>query len=336
MAQLAEGDIKVGLSRTVGRIRVDPGMIRGEAGPLEPRLVIPTKIEMYPRPASEMLALIRLTGMLHVGDSNNPATQVGLPATVDLLRGMNARSIPHGPSTHVVDLRIQLSIYAVHRLEAARHAVIDGDFTLTLRLDGPVVWIRNTRGEARTAPGQPPAVDANDPFKMQFGLHSDLSVLWTTEIDQLRLQIDQSVWINNVLPGFGIDNVRLVQVVLPPDLPDIGNAAKIFDDAQRAYHGKRYEDCIGKCRGIIRAWNKQLSATNKQHLAELVGNAQKWPEDDPRRMLLDSIWQALLGAGNVAHHPEDRAAAYEPTAHDARLHLMMTALVSEYLHQVLR
>src|SRR5207245_786838 len=117
-----------------------------------------------------------------------------------------ARSVPSGHFGHGVDLRVQLSNYAVHRLEVARQAVSDGDFTLTLRLDGPLAWIRNTRGEAVVAPGQQPSVDTTDPFKMQFGLHSDLSLLWTSEIDQLRLQIDQSVWINNVLPGFGIDN----------------------------------------------------------------------------------------------------------------------------------
>jgi hypothetical protein len=138
------------------------------------------------------------------------------------------------------------------------------------------------------------------------------------------------------LPGFGIDYIRLVEVAFPPGLPDIGNAAKIFDDAQRAYHAKRYEECIGKCRGIIQAWNKKLSATNKQHLAVLVGNAHKWPTDDPRRNLLDSVWQALINAGNVPHHPEAQAGSYEPTAADARLHLMMTAVVSEYLHHVLR
>lgn len=37
MAQLAKGEIKVGISLVVGRIQVDRGSIRGEAGPAEPR-----------------------------------------------------------------------------------------------------------------------------------------------------------------------------------------------------------------------------------------------------------------------------------------------------------
>jgi hypothetical protein len=97
MARVAKGDIKAGLSRVVGQIEIDPGGLRGEAGPLEPRLVIPLSVVMNPRPPGEMLALLRLNGTLHLGDSNNPATQVGLPATVDLLRGFYARSVPSGP-----------------------------------------------------------------------------------------------------------------------------------------------------------------------------------------------------------------------------------------------
>jgi hypothetical protein len=336
VAQLAEGDIKVGSSRTVGRIRIDAGMLRAEAGPLEPRLVVPVSIEMQPRPADQMIALTSLTGYLHLGDSHNPATQIGHPTTVDLLRGIPVRSVPGGSSPYGVDLRFQLSLAAVHRLEAARHASAEDAFSLTVRFEGPLVWLHNTYGEARISPRGPAAAEGADPFQGQFGLHSELSHFWTTDIDRLQVRIDPSVWIDKVLPGFGIENVRLVEVVFPPGLPDIGNAAKIFDDAQRAYRARRYEECIGKCRGIIRAWNMQLSATSKQHLAELVGNSQKWPADDPRRNLLDAIWQSLLEAGNVPHHPEGQDASYEPSAHDARLHLMTTAVVSEYLHQVMR
>jgi hypothetical protein len=335
MAQVAEGDIKAGLSRIVGHVRVDPGMIRAEAGPLEPRLVVPVSVEMSNQPADRMLALTRLRGVLHLDDPNNASTQIGMPASVDLVPGMHVRSLPNGRSVHGVELRFNLSLASVYRLEFGRHEVEAGDFTIYLRLEAPLVWVRQTWGEARPSGGRAGNTVGDDPFQMQFGLHSEFSYFWTSEIDRLRVQIDQSVWINKVLPGFGIDNIRLVEVTLPPGLPDIGNAAKIFDDAHRAFNAKRYEDCIGKCRGIIRAWNKQLGASNKQHLAELVADTQRWPTDDPRREVLDSIWQALLGAGNVANHPEGQDALYEPTAHDARLHLMMTAIVSEYLHRVL-
>lgn len=283
-----------------------------------------------------MIALTSLTGYLHLGDSFNPATHIGLPSTIDLLRGLPVRSVPGGSSPYVVDMRFQLSMAAVHRLEAARHASPDDAFLLSIRFEGPLVWLHHTYGEARVSPRQPVMTDEDDPFQAQLGLHSMFSHFWTTDFDRLNLAVESSVWISKVLPGLGIDHVRLLEVAFPPGLPDIGNAAKAFDEAQRAFHARRYEDCIGKCRGIIQAWNKQLSATKQQHLSQIVGDRLRWPADDPRRKILDALWQSLLDAGNAPHHPDVLDALYQPTAHDARLHLMMTAVISEYLYQVLR
>jgi hypothetical protein len=120
MAQIAEGDIKPGSTRTVGKSRIDPGRVRGEGGPWDPRLVIPVEVQMNPRPSGEQIALLSVTGRLFIGDSSaNPALQVGLPAVVDLLRGMHARSVPHGPNSHYVDLRIAPTLYSATRLEVA-------------------------------------------------------------------------------------------------------------------------------------------------------------------------------------------------------------------------
>ena len=334
MAQVAEGDIRAGGSRSVGRVRVDPGLIWGEAGPLEPRLVIPVSIEMFNRPAEQMLALLHLTAFLHLDISTNPTTQIGSPARASLLSGFPVRSLPEGSVPHQVQLRFALTPGTVYHLEAVRHAVPEEAFQLYVRLQGPLAWLPATRGEVLPAGGRAGKVIENDPFQGQLGPHSELSLLWTSGIDDLRVQIDPSVWINKVLPGLGVDNLRLVDVGFPPGLPEVSNAAKAFTEAQDAYYGRRYVECISKCRAIIRAWNKKLVATSRQHLAELVADAQGWAADDPRRKLLDAIWQALLDAANMASHPEGQILSYQPTAHDAKLSLMMTATISEYLYRL--
>ncbi len=334
MAQLAKGDIKVGSTRIVGRVRVDPGAIRAEAGPTEPRLVIPATIEMNNRPVDQMLALARLVAHLHLQDANNPTTQVGSPAQVDLLPGLYARSLPDGHSEHSIELRFQLSLASVQRIELMRHQNLDEHFALYLRLSGSVVWIRETFGEMHPSHGRAGQVTPEDPFQMQYGLHSALTYFWTTDIDSMRVQIDPSVWIDNVLPGFGIDGIRLLELTFPPALPKVGNAAKAFDEALRAFNSKHYKDTIGKCRAIVSAWNTQFGATDKKHLADLVATAQGWAQDDPRKDALDKIWTALINGSNAPHHPESQPAGYEPSAHDARLHLLLTAAVSEYLHAV--
>lgn len=134
------------------------------------------------------------------------------------------------------------------------------------------------------------------------------------------------MWVRNVLPGLGIDRVRLIEVAFPPPLPEIGNAAAQFDEAQRAFDLQDYTDCVGKCRGLIRAWNRQLGASKQKHLAQIIGERCGWHEDDPRYALLDSVWQGLLGVVSAPLHQEDQPKPFRATAEDARLHLMLTWL----------
>jgi hypothetical protein len=304
MAQLAQGDIKVGMTRTVGRIRVDPGTIRSEGGPMEPRLTIPAIVEMNNRPNEQMLALARLTAYLHMQDPNNPNTQVGSPAQVDLLPGMHARSLPEGHNEYNVDLRFQLSFASVQRLESMRHQMPDEQFTLHLRMNGSVVWIRETFGEMHPSGGRAGAAAPDDPFKMQYGLHSALSYFWTTDIDSMR--VDPSVWIGNVLPGFGIDGIRLLELAFPPALPKAGNAANVFDEALRAFNSKHYKDCIGKCRAIVSAWNTQFGATDKKHLADLVA-----PPKAGRKTIHARTRSTRFGR---THHRQQCGASHRVTA----------------------
>lgn len=333
MAQVAEADITVGSSRIVGRLRIDAGMIRSEAGPLEPRLVIPVTIEMNNRPTEEMVALTRLVAHLHLSNENDPSSEVGLPARVDLVPGFYARSLPEGQGRHNTELRFQLTPIAAHRLEAARHAGTDSVFEFKLRCEGEVAWIRQTWGETHPSHGRAGAIDPNDPFKLQFGLHSDLSLFWTVQIGMLPIQIEPSAWISNVLPGFGIDTLRLIEVVFPPSLPG-GSAAKMFDEALRAFNAKRYDDCVSKCRGIVSAWNKKVGSTKAKPMGTVIAAAQGWSQSDQRIPWLNSLWQALIDMSNVTHHPESRTSAQAVSVHDAKLHLMMTATMSEYLHVV--
>jgi hypothetical protein len=63
-----------------------------------------------------------------------------------------------------------------------------------------------------------------------------------------------------------------------------------------------------------------------------VADTKGWSENDPRIDWINSIWQATVDMGNAAHHPESRTDRHDVTAADARLHLMTTAILSEYLH----
>ena len=66
-------------------------------------------------------------------------------------------------------------------------------------------------------------------------------------------------------------------------------------------------------------------------MGEIIGGTQGWPPDDPRINWLNGLWQSLIDMSNAAHHPESRSADHVFAMHEAKLHLMMAAAVSEYL-----
>ena len=280
--------------------------------------------------------MLRLSGSLHLSDPENPATRIGLVDSHDLIDNMACRSIPSGNTTTLVDLRFPLTLPLVERLEAARHASPEEEFVAHVHLDGVVAWLRTTHGEA-PLPGE--TIEDTQPGGLWgLGLHSEVSLFWLAKIDPLRLAIDTSSWVRNVLPGLGYDRVRLLEIIFPPPLPPVGNAARQFDAARKALEAKRYSDCLSATRGVISAWNRYLDATKSNPVQDVLGNRLGWEADDPRRALLQGLWKTLTDFANVPHHPEGQrhGQPFDAGPADAELQLMLIAVVSEYLGDLLK
>lgn len=329
MGRVAEGPITVGSGRIVGRVRVDPSAVRAHGGPLQSRLIIPVAVEMHSRPADQMIALVKLTGTLSPGPVNVLGTEVGSPCSIDLIENMPCRSLPDGTTSHTVELSFPLSAATVRHIENIRHQSGAGSFALNLVLVGSLAWLEHTQS------GSPQGASDTDPFTTMFGLHSRLNFFWNTRIDPLAIVVEPSAWITNVLPGFGIDRVRLVELELPPPLPSHRAASARWDEATRALHEQRYGDCVSHCRAILASWNTELGATKKRHVADIVGEKRAWAEDDVRKRLLDNVWQGLTDTVNATHHPEGQASPLEPTPADAEFHLLLTGILSGYVSRLL-
>ena len=78
-------------------------------------------------------------------------------------------------------------------------------------------------------------------------------------------------------------------------------------------------------------WEKQFGATSNIRIATVVGDARGWPEGDVRRELLDAFWKEVGDIANAPHHPEGDVNAEIFDGSDARLVLMLTATLSEYV-----
>ena len=330
---MSTGDIRLGVNGLrIGDLRLDPTLIRGEGDRHDPRLVIPLIITMHPQPIERQIAIIHLTATLHSSQSPFPGNQLGAAATVDLLDNMPCRSIPSGPNDLHPELRFPLTDPQIQLLEKMRHAGADNRFSVYLYLRGVVVWLRHTGNSSSPSPTERSTLGEGG-WEPNVGMFSELLPFWNTHFETLRVDIEPSVWVDKVLPGIGYDRVRLLEVQFST-MPRGGIYITQFDKARMKYDAGDYPGCIQDCRGIQNAWEKAMGATRNQVIAKALGAKLGWPENDWHTRMLDSIWKGYADMVNAAHHPEHTPEPLAPTAADARLCLMLTAILTEYLDQV--
>ncbi len=319
--------------QSIGSISVDSAMIRGEGGPINPQLVIPIEVQLDNQPDEAMLAIARLRALLGTDQNVREDTAICPPVCEELVGGPNgfrvhSRSISSGGQRgEQIELRFFLTPAQVEDLERRRHVADTNVFNLYLALEPTVVGLKNYNGHS--SPEQPTAPRIWDP---KYGMYAELAVFWAANRPfVLPIGIETSTWVRSVLPGLGYDRLRLVEVTLPPPLPGQSNAAAEFDKAKTALDARRYEDCVAACRGLLNMWKRQYGATDQQRIAEKIAEERQWPEGDGRRRFLDTLWNAAMGFVNAPHHPEGSGQGVWLDHRDARLTLMMTALLSEYL-----
>lgn len=210
--------------------------------------------------------------------------------------GFRAHSLPNRAADYTAHLRFFLTAAEVEDLERRRHEGTSDVFQLYLGLDPIIAGMKtyNISDPGRT----------DEPWDNQFGMFSKVLPFWMVRIEPVSIQIEQSTWVRNVLPGLGYDRLRILEMTFPPPLPDHGSAASQFDKAKRALEERRYGDCIQECRGLLNMWEKQYGATMKQHIAQIVATDRGWAENDIRRQLLDALWKNISDVANAPHHPE--------------------------------
>jgi hypothetical protein len=280
---------------------------------------------MNPQQDEAMLAVVWLHARLAFDQQASPQQIACKPISHPLMDGFPARSLPYVAADHKTYLRFFLTPAEVEDLERRRHAETSEAFQLYLGLDPIIAGMKTYNGFGpRQAPEQ-------TPWNIQLGMFSQVLPFWTVRIDPVWVQIEQSTWVRSVLPGLGYDRLRLLELMFPPTLPDHGNAASQFDKAKRALDERRYVDCVQECRGLLNMWEKQYGATTKQHIAEVIATGRGWSNRDIRRQLLDVLWKKVGDVANASHHPEGDVNAELFDGRDARLLLILTAALSEYV-----
>jgi hypothetical protein len=250
----------------VGEIDVDPAAVRGAGGPLQPSLIVPATIRMNSRPEPEKVAVLSLECQLAVGFSPS-AQPLGQADRLDLRAGFPVSSVPWGSPPRAVELRVPLTAELVEHLERERHKT-DGDLNLTISSQTVIGWLRSYN--------EAPVTEhtAKAPFDLNMGMLGDVTLFWTTAIGDTPITIDSATWVNRVLPGLGYDTLRLIEVRLPPELDD-PTARRAFAKQLRHLDRLGYEESISASRALLKAWEKRLTASRANTVADIVATRNK-------------------------------------------------------------
>ena len=318
--------------QSIGQISVDGAVVRAEGGPINPQLVFPLEVQLNNQPDEAMLAIGRVRGLLGTDQNVQPATAICPPVCEDLI-GTNpafrVTSRPHGQGTSTVELRFFLTPSQVEELERRRHASHSDVFNLYLRLEPTVIGLQNFNRQQPGSTSEPRIWDT------KYGEYAEIAWFWAAnQPPVLRVDVETSTWVRSVLPGLGYDRLRLVEVTLPPPLPDRPNAAAEFDKAEAALDARRYEDSVSACRGLLAMWKGLLDATDAHRVADVMAERLGWTADDGRRQFLDALWKAATDFVNAPHHPEGAGQATWIDYRDARLALLVVGVLSEYVGSI--
>lgn len=328
-----EGAITIS-TMTVGKVRLDPTAIRGEGNEYDPRLVIPIKIELYQQPSEHQIAIIRLSASLHFSEAVGQNNQFTSTIHYDTTYNMPIRSVNYGTSESTPELHFNLTHAQLKALENMRH---EPGKTLYLRIQ-PLI-VQNEYDEKPTynrnaTTGQ--AVSIVDDWSRLTGISSRIAVFWISAIGMLRLNLAEMKWAEQIFPGMGYDNFRLIEVKLPvSDVVVPGEAVDYFKEAKMAYDRGDHTGCLEKCRYALDEVEKHLSPHPQGHaLGTAITSVLGWsstPDLTEQAKFLNSAWVGLYSLANAAHHTPSRKSLL-PT--DAHMVLISLAAMLEYLAQL--
>lgn len=315
-------------NQRVGTITLDEQRVRGEGGAHDPRIVLLFSVALSPQPSGAMLALTELRCSLHLTSPCFPNNQVGSSATISLLENMSCRSSTYQAAPGQIEVRLPLTEHLLASLEEHRHRHPEGNFEAYLSLHVNVSWIVGT---GNASPAEAGLLQGH-PLNTSLGPFSLLAPMWYPKIDDLRMQIPASVWVGQVLPPLGFSSLRLVEITLPTAnglLPD-GLVAS-FDAAQSDYDLGNYRECIQKCRDVRNAIEHHLGATQRNPVADVIGDRLGLPTDAPQRPFLRNVWTGFADLTNASHHLSTVQGMLRADAHVC---LLLTALLLEYTNQL--
>lgn len=305
----------------IGLIKIDPQKIKSGGVPPYPRLVIPFELSIKPREIFDQkksqithvqnYTLLQFWGKLSIVTTTEGAIEIA-----------NFQSEPFLHFSQDGDLSKEICIpldhYKVKYLEDKRES--DWRF----RLNFMVLIIKH--------PLNPYAQKGKDK-KVQELLTSSFA---------LTLDIPQSYWIKNVLPGLGYGKIKLIEIPIPEKIiPNtFQKALKELEASQEYFVEGDYNKAVGHCRSAIQlipetltvdlssiakpSFNDRVKKFLSQHLSTVL--------TDSKRKYLETIINATWKLSSITHHPSN-AVFFRS---DAQAVMLVTTALLAYVGKMLK
>jgi hypothetical protein len=312
-------------SSEVGTITADPERVTSTGGSISPTLVVPIEVELEPHGDGEpTLGLHWLEARLTL-----PGTPVGSwpPVGPSCFRFTGAlghatiHSMP-APARRELQLDFALTDPQLRAVEALAHKSLTGVVAITLSLAGLVCEVAGGRPlSLRRGRG------ATSSTHLAGNVY-DLRPIAETRIGHLEIPVSRERWAAEILPGIGLDRLRLIAARLP-DRAGVGApVVDRFDQALGAYDNAHYEQAVTLLRKLREAVERAHGATKGRPMATVIAERHTWSREQVAGF--DTAWRALIDITNEAVHADDRPPRQYHQA-EARLALMLAAATLEYL-----
>jgi hypothetical protein len=323
--------IQIG-SHHIGSITVSESAVRADKGVPHPHLVLPISIELNARPITEQLAIPDLWSALNLGQPADARTQVGSWVHLTESRTFLATSTERGVSSFPYELRIPIDPPTVQQLESHRHQSSDKSFAANVAFVARAVWVYGVGNSFPIHGGPDPQAIKNHSFPTTYGMFYRVDHFEGVRVTHLPIRISASDWVDKVLPGLGLDRVRLLELTLPRPGGIVNEKViRFLDEAFRNFDSGRYRESISSTRDARNALEQSLEATKSHPIADVVVERSGLSREHPRRQFLFDAWSLYSKLTNAGPHFESGEVV---TAEDARLALYATSIFLEYLASI--
>jgi hypothetical protein len=316
-------------STEVGTISADPDRVVSAGGALNPTLVVPLEVALERHTDGEpTLGLNWLEARLGLPGGSPGAWPMIGPTSFRFTGALGHATIHSLPVVSRRELPIDFALTEgqVRALEDLAHVSRGDSVPITLSfsgllcqvVEGSPVTLRQGRGTSAA--------------RHQVGNLYDLRPIAETRIGELTIPIARERWAKEIIPGFGVDRLRMVAVRFPSGGSTTAPIVQRFDEAVREYDAGRYEQALGKLRKLREAVEKSFGAVGSRPLADIMAERRGWTQSQVASF--DRVWKALIDITNESVHGDE----HPPRVYDhseARLAIMVAAAALECLSAII-